>query len=290
MLKKLVRSCASPSAWKSLSSWRFHATRTWEQCQILAIPFGVRAAVSLWVGEQLGTPAPGGLRRLWLPGVNSAIYYRPRSSDIGAICQVFGLQEYRPSANEQDVRLILDCGANIGCTSLYFLHRYPRAHIIAVEPDPGNFQVCQRNLAPFAERTTLIQAGVWSSEGPLRVVHGAFRDLREWLTQVRPALPGEQVDCPAITIDALLARSGRLSIDLLKIDVEGAEEELFANGADRWLPQTRHLVIELHGLACEQAFWRALSKYNFHTEQSGELLICRGLQPKTPCRSVAPIK
>jgi FkbM family methyltransferase len=277
MLKRLLRSCVSPTVWEALVRWRVNARLTWKQCRNVLSGLGVRPTLNLWVGEQLGPPCSG-LRRLQLDGFDYPLYYRPRSSDLSVICQVFGQRDYEGSAGERDVRLILDCGANIGCTSFYLLHRYPNAHVIAVEPDPGNFRVCQRNLAPFGDRVTLVNAGVWSSEGPLRVVRGAFRDKREWSFQVRPALPGEPADCLATTIEALLVRSGRPFIDLLKMDIEGAEEELFTAAPDGWLRRTRHLAIELHGPSCERAFWRALAGYRCSLDHSGELLICRDLR------------
>lgn len=287
MFKRLLRLCFSRPAWEALAAWRFRASETWALCQTLAPPFGLFSAVKLWLGEQLGRPGRDGLRRVWPAGFRSPICYRPRSSDLGVLSQVFGRCEYAAVSAESDIRLILDCGANIGCTSLYFLHRYPQAHLIAVEPDAENFRICERNLAPFADRVTLIQAGVWSSEGPLKVVRGTFRDGMEWSHQVRPALADEQADCHAITVEALLTLAGMPRVDVLKIDIEGAEEELFSADCDTWLRRTRHLVIELHGQACEHAFERALDGYEFRAERSGELLVCRELTAP-PQRRCAP--
>jgi FkbM family methyltransferase len=218
---------------------------------------------------------PTRTRKLHLKGFNFPLHYRAGTSDISVIKQVFFRHEYQCVADEEGISLILDCGANIGCTSFYLLHRYPEARVIAVEPDPGNFAMCRRNLEPFGDRVHLINAGVWSSTGPLRVVRGAFGDGREWSIQVRPALTGEEYDLMATTIAELIARSGFRRVDLLKIDIEAAEKELFAVGTEKWLPHIRHIVIELHGDDCERVFFQAIAGYSPSFERSGELTVCR---------------
>lgn len=217
------------------------------------------------------------LCRVRLRGYTQPLSFRMRSSDKDVIWQVFGRREYEVVANEKDIHLIVDCGANIGCSSFYFLHRYPDAHVIAVEPDPGNFRLCQLNLAPFGDRVTLINSGVWSQRVPLRVERGCFRDGREWSFQVRPVNGDGAAEFMATTIDELIVRSGRGTIDLLKIDIEGAEQHLFGNGAAEWLERTRTLAIELHGPECQLAFDKALEGSRFRRACSGELTLCWNL-------------
>jgi len=50
--------------------------------------------------------------------------------------------------------LIIDCGANIGCASVWFATQYPKARILAVEPDPDNFRMLVRNSKPYAVMPT----------------------------------------------------------------------------------------------------------------------------------------
>ena len=77
-----------------------------------------------------------------------------------------------------------------------------------------------------------------------------------------------------ITIDDVLARWGNgTSVDLLKIDIEGAEKELFSAPSDSWLARTRLIIIELHDrmvAGCEQALEEATNGYLFLKMIKGE--------------------
>jgi hypothetical protein len=82
-------------------------------------------------------------------------------------------------------------------------------------------------------------------------------------------------------MNSLIAIAGGTTIDLLKIDIEGAELVLFGDTAKQWLPQVRNICIELHGADCEEAFFNALADFEYELEYSGELTICRDLRLKT---------
>lgn len=79
----------------------------------------------------------------------------------------------------------------------------------------------------------------------------------------------------AVSIKDIMEQYSFDRIDILKIDIEGAEIELFKNNYDDWLPSVRVLIIELHDRmrkGCSKTFFDALSKYNFSTEIKGENL------------------
>jgi FkbM family methyltransferase len=217
------------------------------------------------------------LHKLYLRDYRHPLYFRSNSSDAEVIRQVFGGRDYRCVEDLSDVSLIIDCGANIGCTTYFLLHRYPQARAVVVEPDGENFSLCRRNLAPFRDRVTFVRAGVWSAAGGLKIERGGFRDGKEWSFQVRPCAADEAPDVVAVTIDALLQATGRPVIDILKIDVERSERELFGRRADAWLTRTRNLVIELHDEECERVFAAALSSYRRTQRRHGELTVCRNL-------------
>lgn len=153
----------------------------------------------------------------------------------------------------EDVNFILDCGANVGYASIYLLNKYPHARLIAVEPDEGNFQFCRKNIAHYADRVTLIRSGIWSHETGLIVCQAG--DGREWSIQVRESQANEKPDLLATDINNLLQQSGFSSIDLLKMDVEGAEKVIFSNNYNNWLNKVNNIAIELHSKADEQAFF-----------------------------------
>jgi FkbM family methyltransferase len=276
MMKRLAKSMIPKTAWTKLSGMRAAA-------EVAIDRGGLQAAITL-----LGSPflnrlskfvpgRPRRIRRLRIKGYRFPIHYRIGTSDLNVIEDVLIRGGYECVAHEQDVSLIIDCGANIGCTSFFLLHRYSHARVIVVEPDPDNFALCQRNLEPFGDRVELVHSAVWPTVMPLRVVRGAYRDGREWAFQVRPISEGEPCDLMATTVFDLIEGSGSKNVDLLKIDIEAAEIPLFSKNTEKWLPQTRCLVIELHGADCERVFFKALAEYNSEFEKSGELTICRNI-------------
>jgi FkbM family methyltransferase len=207
------------------------------------------------------------------------LFLRASSSDREAFLEIFLELEYSCLDDLREPRLIIDCGANAGYSSAYFLSRFPESRVIAVEPDSGNFALLSRNMAPYAGRASLVRAGVWSHSVPLVVTSDTFRDGREWARQVRPARDGEAVDLQGVDIASLLASSGFERISLLKMDIEGAEAVVFAGDCDAWLDKVDAMAIELHddssfGNATD-VFFAAIRGRGFEVSHSRELTICR---------------
>lgn len=253
-------------------------TGRWREIGPLAREVGWLAALKLWRAQWAkGVGVAGRLGRVRLPRYRYPVYYRLGGSDPLVVRHVFANREYAPIAALPDVRFIVDCGANIGCTTFYLLHRYPDARAVVVEPDAGNMAVCRKNLAPFRGRVTFVEAGVWSSAGPLVVERGKFGDGAEWSYQVRPARDGERVDVNAVTVPDLLAAGGFPRADILKVDIEGAEAEVFGPTAANWLPLVRNLAIEIHGPDCERIVSSALSGFRFEPGRSGELTLFKNI-------------
>ena len=79
-----------------------------------------------------------------------------------------------------------------------------------------------------------------------------------------------------ITIDEIIKENNLEYVDLLKIDIEGGEKELFESNYENWLPKTRCIVIELHDglkMGCSKNFFKAISKYNFSYHNRGGHLL-----------------
>jgi FkbM family methyltransferase len=197
--------------------------------------------------------------------------FRPQTSDHSVFFQIFVHREYRCLDNARDVNLIIDCGANVGYTSAYLLSRFPTARLIAIEPDPENYDMLQANLAPYG-RYRAIRSAIWSHPAEL-VISG--KELGgEWSRQVKPAGSADPATIPAIDIGTLLEESGSERISILKIDIEGAEAEVFSADCDGWLKRVDNLVIELHGEAAAKTFAAATANENFTASQCGELTVC----------------
>lgn len=200
---------------------------------------------------------------------------RAGTSDIDVFKHIYVLREYACFDDLADPGLIVDCGANVGMSTAYFLSRFPNADVVAVEPEPGNYQQLLHNTRAYGRRLHAVQAGVWSKSTGLKFVENGFGDGRAWAVAVAEAGPGEEADLQAVSVAALLDGSGHQRIALLKIDIEGSERALFSEGAEAWLGRVDNLVIELHGRACEQAFYKAIEPYGFDVQASGGVVLCR---------------
>ena len=206
---------------------------------------------------------------------NRPLTMRTADTDRAVVRQVLALQEYRKAASMTGVKLIVDCGANIGISAYYFLHHYPESTVIAVEPDERNCELCRGNLQAFGGRAIVVRGAVWPESRPLRITP-ASRHGGSWSFSVEPA-SGQTADVDGLTIPAILERAGRAGpIDLLKIDIEGAEFELFQQPAP-WLDMVRHIAIELHTPGARAALLSALAGYDYALEESGESTIVKDL-------------
>lgn len=235
---------------------------------------GALAFAQYWWHQKTKLPKSG-VFDLKSRHADHALQCRAGTSDIDVFKHIFVLREYEPFDNLVDPGLIIDCGANVGMSTAYFLTRFPSAKVVAVEPDPGNFQQLLHNTRPFGDRVHAVQAGVWSKRVGLKFIENEQGDGRAWAVCVAEAGTGEQADLQAIGIDELLTASGQERITLLKIDIEGSELALFSHDCERWLNKVDHLVIELHGPACEEAFYKAIEPYDFEVQANGGVVICR---------------
>lgn len=200
-----------------------------------------------------------------------------RSSDIAVFRQVFMEDAYRPLRTASAVRCILDLGANIGLASIYFLNHFPDARVLAVEPDPENYTLCARNLAPYGDRARVLLGAVWTRVAKLALSRAG--DGRSWaITVTEPEEEPATVQC--WDIPTLLSTARFEEVDLLKIDIEGSERVLFEHSCEGWLPSVRNLSIELHGKSCEESFFDAMSDFDYEIDHSGELLVCRNIRSR----------
>ncbi|HUB72990.1 MAG TPA: FkbM family methyltransferase [Solirubrobacteraceae bacterium] len=242
---------------------------------------GPRRAMRFWAARR-GLPLGrrGGRYLLSPAPAAPPLAARAASSDLDVFRNVFVERAYAGVGGDaDDVRLVVDCGANVGYASAYFAVRYPRAELIAVEPDAANYEMLQVNTAPFGERVRALRAAVWSAPAALVIDEGVYGDGREWSRQVREARPGESDCFAAVSVETLLRDSGHERISILKVDIEGAEAVVFADGCQAWLPRVDSIAIELHSDTsfgdCHGVFHRAIAGEGFTVSQSGNLTICR---------------
>ncbi len=164
-------------------------------------------------------------------------------------------------------------------STLRFKQQYPSSTVIAIEPEPANCTLLTRNCASLPG-VHVVKAALWANETPLSF---ASPDSESWSFSVVPAtqLATESKVVSAVTIEQILAKYGFPRIDLLKLDVEGAEIEIFGPGCERWLSRVNVLVFELHDRfrsGCSRAVYKALTKYHFDQEIRGENVFVKMLQ------------
>ena len=242
----------------------------------LAPEIGMSGALAVAIRNRVGTQ--GAAYPLDVRSAKHRLYYRLGSSDLDVFEQIFIDREYAPLCDLPEVGLILDCGANIGYSSAFFLSRFPSCCVIAIEPEQGNFSMLERNLKAYGSRAKVIRAGIWNENVPLRVSREQYRDGREWTAQVQPCEEQHEPEFQGMTVSSLLETSGYNRISLLKMDIEGAEAVVFQKNID-WLESVDAIAIELHddssfGEATE-IFHKAIRGRGFTISRSGELTICR---------------
>ena len=202
------------------------------------------------------------------------------SSDINVFNQIFVRQEYSSLRNLENVRMVLDLGANVGYSSACFLSYFPGSRVVAVEPDERNVAVCKVNLDPYGDRAQLLHGAVWSECTNLSLARGSFGDGREWATQVVRPADENTGSVQAWDVGSLMEIAGAAQVDLLKVDIERAELAVFSDSAKKWLPKVRNICIELHGPDCEKAFFNALADFDYELSHACELTICKNIRPK----------
>ena len=179
-----------------------------------------------------------GLVTLYLPGTSTPLFARLGSTDIRSFNAVFGRRQHAVKVHEEP-RIVLDLGANVGFTTIDLALRFPSATIVAVEPEPDNAHVLRLNTATFTN-VHVVEAAVWRTDGAV-----SLRDVGhgEWGFVTDASALGTTVR--AISMDTLMAEFGVDEIDLLKMDIEGAEHDILRGDA-QWLDRVRALYVELH--------------------------------------------
>jgi FkbM family methyltransferase len=183
-----------------------------------------------------------------IPGAEHEVSLRLRTSDIMTFDQVFVARDYDSPNLPASADVIVDLGANIGLATMFLGLRYPTARILAVEPEPRNFAALRDNIRALGDRARARHAAAWSDDGVIHLHTEAESGLPfdAWGVRVsaRPTSTSGVTEARRMT--TLLDEAGFDRVDILKIDIEGAELELFSEGAEAWLPRINMVIIETH--------------------------------------------
>lgn len=175
-------------------------------------------------------------------GISHPIHLRLRTTDISLFEEIILNGEYELTPAEPPGSIV-DAGANIGLTSVYFANRFPQARILAIEPEQSNFEMLRRNAA-YYPNIVPIRGALWNENANLRLSNPGSGNWG-FRTEAMGETGIKDITVPGMTMDSLMALHGLDYIDLLKVDIEGAEKEVFEH-ADNWINQIGILMVELH--------------------------------------------
>ncbi len=213
-----------------------------------------------------------------------SFYYRPTSrSDSRIIRHIFNRRDYelRHFRHYRALRkhydrvvakgrtpLIVDAGANIGASVVWYHLNFGHAHIVALEPEKRNCHVLRRNCTGLD--CEIVEGGIASRDGEMFLQDP---DKRDW--SFRVGSEGGKYPVPVFAANALVKdRIAKGFVPFIfKIDIEGGEAELFSQDTD-WASLFPVLAIEIHdwmmpGASISKKFLEVISRLDC------DLCLCR---------------
>lgn len=209
--------------------------------------------------------------------INSSLFRNPvtlrkHDSDLVIFDQVFAERQYKWFEIEKlEPKIIVDAGANIGLAALYFAYQFPQSRIYCVEPVSANYDLLQKNLNAYSN-IEIIKGAVWYTDEYLEIENpeGFSAGLSMKSSSASTKIMG-------YSIPSLMSQFKLEHIDILKMDIEGAEKEIFESGNLEWLKKVSILVIELHDMykaGTAKAFFQGIHNQFEKIYFQGENLIC----------------
>lgn len=167
------------------------------------------------------------------------ILMRTFAGDIDIFYEIFWKKMYNIPKKYllNQPKIIVDLGAHIGFTSSFYALQYPNSKIYSVEASNNNYKLLEENTKAFSNITTYHKA-IYSKDGFIN-----FND--NGLLSYNPFISEEGTPMPCFTVDTLMTINNLTKIDLLKIDIEGAEVEILRNN-NTWLNKVDCIIIEIH--------------------------------------------
>ena len=200
------------------------------------------------------------------------VYLRKNTCDIDVFGFIFLKEEYAMNL-DFNPQVIIDCGANIGLTAIYYKNQFPNAKIICIEPESANYELLLKNTEQYKD-IICYQAGVWNRSTYLTVEDIGLGHWGFIVKEIACEVPGS---VKGISLGDIMRENNIDSIDILKIDIEGSEKEVFETNSEEWLSKTRFLAVELHDRmkpGCSKSVFKALTQYDFSLSFRGETTFC----------------
>ncbi|HUC79796.1 MAG TPA: FkbM family methyltransferase [Flavisolibacter sp.] len=157
---------------------------------------------------------------------------------------------------------ILDLGSNIGCTVIDYANKYPGAKIIGVELDQGNYSLCKKNAAQF-KNAHILNKAVWYEKNVVKYDPTQNKDAFSAVDKSSKDASSTFIEVEAITIREIMEQNGLDKVDFIKMDIEGAEFDIFQAGDTSWLDSVNAIHIEIHKKEWFHSIINTLNTKNF---------------------------
>jgi FkbM family methyltransferase len=209
-----------------------------------------------------------GLQSICLNCVEYPIYFRPGTKDLHTIIQNIIREEYGAFRPYLDPTYIIDAGGFIGDVSIYFLNRFKKCRIVTLEPNKKNFIIAKKNLSKYGDRVLLLNKGLWNKKAKFKVIGSSVG------SSIVECKKREPFDFESICVSEILKSYNYPTLDILKLDIEGAEKPLFEQNYDSWLFKTKMIIVEFHDEVVKKEATLFLERSGFHLYCWRSLVYC----------------
>jgi FkbM family methyltransferase len=240
--------------------------RVIEYARALGTLRGIKTFLVVYLSPRVEKPVT-------IDGSRPPVILRRGTSDRLVFEQVFIGQEYEGHQLTRQPRTIVDAGANIGLSSICFALKYPAAKILAIEPDIRNYRMLVRNSQPYANIEP-VHGALWATKTSVAIANLGDSPWAYRVDDSEGSATGSSVLIDTITMPEVISWAEG-TIDLLKLDIEGAEYQLFSSDSPEWVNSVETIVVELHDWlvpGCSMGLYRAIQDWDFDQYVSHENL------------------
>ena len=258
--------------------------RAWPGFTAYACCFGIARGSYYLIASRCWPRSRGRLATVQVPGFPRPLLIRRGGTDAHVFADIYVWQEYGYEFGGHP-EVIVDAGAYTGLSTAFFAHRFPDAKIIAIEPGRESFDLLVQNTAAFPNVQPL-RAALWTESGTVSLSDPGDGAWGMRVTESTGSAPGPTGGSGpaagadpvrAVTVTDVMREFGLGTIDLLKVDIEGSEKELFAAPGD-WIEHVDAICMELHDRfkpGCTRTFFGAVEDFAIELRRGEDVLVLR---------------